>query len=197
MTLKEFIDKYDFPGVVVLLEGKREVKEKDKEKLTALGRLLAASTTNMIFRSGNAEGADYFFSQGVADADASRLEVITPYTGHRSKANKAAVTIPLDAIDLTNEPEIAVLSKTNKKTERLINDFINGTRNRYTIKAAYIIRDTVKVTGAAGVNPASFAIFYDDLENPETGGTGHTMNICRIKDIGLADQRVWSSWLQD
>jgi hypothetical protein len=195
MTLNEFIEKYDFPGAVVLLEGKREVKEQDKEKLTALGRLLAASTTNMIFRSGNAEGADYFFSQGVADA--SRLEVITPYTGHRSKANKAAVTIPLDKIDLSNEPEIAVLSKSNRKTERLINDFIEGTRNRYTIKAAYIIRDTVKVTGASGVNPASFAIFYDDLENPETGGTGHTMNICRIKNIGLADQRVWSSWLQD
>jgi hypothetical protein len=123
--------------------------------------------------------------------------VITPYTGHRSKANKAAVTIPLDKIDLSNEPEIAVLSKSNRKTERLINDFIEGTRNRYTIKAAYIIRDTVKVTGASGVNPASFAIFYDDLENPETGGTGHTMNICRIKNIGLADQRVWSSWLQD
>jgi hypothetical protein len=195
MTLNEFIEKYDFPGAVVLLEGKREVKEQDKEKLTALGRLLAASTTNMIFRSGNAEGADYFFSQGVADA--SRLEVITPYTGHRSKANKAAVTIPLDEINLTNEPEIAVLSKSNRKTERLINDFIEGTRNRYTIKAAYIIRDTVKVTGASGVNPASFAVFYDDLENPETGGTGHTMNICRIKNIGLADQRIWSSWLQD
>jgi len=197
MTLKEFIDTYDFPGAVVLLEGKREVKEEDKAKLTALGRLLASSTVNMIFRSGNADGADYLFSLGVADADASRLEVITPYTGHRSKANKAAVTIPLDGIDLSNEPEIAVLSKTNKKTERLINDFIKGTRNRYTIKAAYIIRDTVKVTGAAGINPASFALFYDDLENPEKGGTGHTMNICRIKNVTLADQRVWSSWLQD
>ena len=197
MTLREFTDKYDFPGAVVLLEGKREVKEADKEKLIALGRLLTSSTTNMVFRSGNAEGADYLFSQGVADADASRLEVITPYTGHRSKANKAAVTIPLDGIDLSNEPEIAVLSKTNKKTEKLINDYINGTRNRYTIKAAYIIRDTVKVTGASGVNPASFAIFYDDLENPEMGGTGHTMNICRIKNIGLADQRIWFKWLQD
>ncbi len=197
MILKEFIDKYDYPGAVVLLEGKREVKDEDKEKLISLGRLLVSSTKNMVFRSGNAEGADYFFSQGVADTDASRLEVITPYAGHRTKANKAAVTIPLDNIDLANEPEIAELSKTNKKTERLINDFIEGTRNRYTIKAAYIIRDTVKVTGAAGIRPASFALFYDDLANPETGGTGHTMNICRIKNVELADQRIWLNWLQD
>ncbi len=197
MTLKEFIDKYDFPGAVVLLEGKREVKDEDKEKLITLGRLLAASTTNMVFRSGNAEGADYLFSQGVADVDASRLEAITPYTGHRAKANKAAVTIPLDKIDLKDEPEITELSKTNRKTERLINDFIEGTRNRYTIKAAYIIRDTVKVTGASGISPASFAIFYDDLDNPEKGGTGHTMNICRIKNASLADQRIWFTWLQN
>ena len=197
MTLKEFIDKYDFPGAVVLLEGKREIKDEDKEKLIALGRLLAASTTNMVFRSGNAEGADDLFSQGIADADASRLEVITPYTGHRSRANKAAVTIPLDKIDLKDEPEIAELSRSNRKTERVMKDYLAGIRNRYTIKAAYIIRDTVKVTGAAGISPASFALFYDDPGNPGMGGTGHTMNICRIKNTDFADQRIWSSWLQD
>lgn len=197
MTLKEFIDKYDFPGAVVLLEGKREVKEEDKEKLIALGRLLAASTTNMVFRSGNAEGADYLFSMGVADADSSRLEVITPYTGHRSRANIAAVTIPLDEIDLSNEPEIAALSKRNKKTERVMNDYLAGIRNRYTIKAAYIIRDTVKVTGTSGISPASFALFYDDLEDPEKGGTGHTIDICRMKNTDFADQRIWFTWLQN
>ena len=195
MTLKEFIDKYDFPGAVVLLEGKREVKEQDKEKLTALGRLLASSTGNMIFRSGNADGADYLFSLGVADADASRLEVITPYAGHRSKYNVASRTIPVDGIDLQQQEEIITLSEQNSGTARHIRKFAAGERDRYTIKAAYIIRDTVKVTGAAGISPASFALFYDDLDNPGKGGTGHTMNICRIKNVALADKRVWSSWL--
>lgn len=44
MTLKEFIKKYDKQHAVVLLEGKRNVLETDKEKLTALGKLLATKT---------------------------------------------------------------------------------------------------------------------------------------------------------
>ncbi|MBW1660271.1 MAG: hypothetical protein JRJ48_07220, partial [Deltaproteobacteria bacterium] len=58
MTLDQFIDRYDKEGAVVLLEGKRKVPEDDKEKLIALGRLLASRTKKMIFRSGNAQGAD-------------------------------------------------------------------------------------------------------------------------------------------
>ena len=47
------------------------------------------------------------------------------------------------------------------------------------MKAAYIIRNTIKVTGTSAIPPASFALFYDDLENPGTGGTGHTIDICK------------------
>lgn len=197
MKLKEFIDKYDFPGAVALLEGKREVEDEDKGKLIALGRLLTFSTTNMVFRSGNADGADYFFSQGVAEVNPQRLEVITPYAGHRKKYNKASRTIPVEQIDLENEKDIITLSETNIKTAKLIKAFVSGERNRYTIKAAYIIRDTIKVTGATGIKPATFALFYDDINNPGKGGTGHTMNICRIKNVGLADQRIWLNWLSD
>lgn len=195
MKFQEFIDKHDTSNSIVLLEGKRNVEEDDKEKLIALGRLLAYFTKHVIFRSGNAEGADFFFSSGVAGVDPSRLEVITPYSGHRGKANKAAVTIPLDKINLLNEPEIVSLSKTNKKTERLINDFVSGIRNRFTMKAAYIIRDTVKVTGTSEILPAAFAVFYDDPDNPGTGGTGHTMNVCKLKNVDFIDQKTWLDWL--
>lgn len=195
MDFKYFIDHYDNPNSVVLLEGKRDVKEQDKEKLVTLGRILASSSKHIKFRSGNAEGSDFFFSSGVADIDPSRLEVITPYGGHRSKANKAAVTIPLDQINLSNESDIISLSKTNKKTERLINDFVSGIRNQYTMKAAYIIRDTVKVTGTSVIPPATFAVFYDDTDNPETGGTGHTMNVCKLKGVEFIDQKTWFEWL--
>ncbi len=41
MTFKEFIERYDKEKSVVLLEGKREVSETDKEKLRELGRLLS------------------------------------------------------------------------------------------------------------------------------------------------------------
>ena len=80
MTFKEFIIQNDTTGSIVLLEGKRNVLENDKIKLTQLGNLLAAKTTRMFFRSGNAEGADHYFSLGVTAIDPTRLQVITPYT---------------------------------------------------------------------------------------------------------------------
>ncbi|MBK9642909.1 MAG: hypothetical protein IPO72_16940 [Saprospiraceae bacterium] len=89
MTLKEFIKQFDKANSIVLLEGKRNVLVEDKEKLTALGRLLASKTKIMMFRSGNAEGSDQLFSDGVTSVDNKSLQVITPYSGHRQKTNQA------------------------------------------------------------------------------------------------------------
>lgn len=73
---------------MVLLEGKRDVPVTEKDKLIVLGCLLAESTTNILFRSGNAAGADFYFSQGVSEINPNHLQVITPYSGHRNKQNK-------------------------------------------------------------------------------------------------------------
>ena len=62
-------------------------------------------------------------------------------------------------------------SKSNKKTEKLIDQFVSGKKNRYTIKAAYLIRDTIKAIGTDTIKPATFGIFYDDLDHPMSGGT--------------------------
>ena len=197
MTLKEFIQMVDKDNSIVLLEGKRNVKVADKEKLTALGRLLASRTTKMIFRSGNAEGSDQLFSDGVTEVDYKRLQVITPYSGHRQKTNHAYDTISLDDINIAAEQEVVYHSKSNKKTEKLIDQFVSGNKNRYTIKAAYIIRDTIKAIGTNEIKPATFGIFYDDLDNPMSGGTGHTMNVCEQNNIPLIDQKVWFKWLTE
>lgn len=197
MTLQDFISKYDHSNSVILLEGKRNVLEADKDKLVALGKLLALKTSKMIFRSGNAEGADQFFSEGVASIDFKRLQVITPYTGHRQKTNKSYDTISLDQVDLVNNPVVIYHSKSNKKTENLIDRFVLGENNRYTIKAAYIIRDTIKVLGADDILPATFGIFYDDLISPRTGGTGHTMNVCSQMNIPFVDQKEWFEWVEE
>lgn len=196
MTLNEFIKKFDTPNSIVLLEGKRNVLDVDKEKLTALGRLLASKTSRMIFRSGNAEGSDQLFSDSVIAVDNKRLQVITPYSGHRQKTNRAYDTISLDDINIAAEPEVVYQSKSNKKTEKLVNQFVSGDRNRNTIKAAYIIRDTIKAIGAGKIKPATFGIFYDDLDNPMSGGTGHTMNICELNNIPIIDQKIWFEWLK-
>ena len=197
MTLKEFIAAYDREGVVVLLEGKRDVHDADRPRLVELGRLLAAGTEQMRFRSGNAGGSDELFAEGEASVDASRMQVILPYKGHRSRSIKAYETIALDEIDLAREPGIVYLSKKNAKTSKLIDPYVSGVVNRFTTKAAYILRDTVKVLGTGAIPPASFGVFYDDLSDPMKGGTGHTMKVCIEKDVPLVDQRTWFGWLEE
>lgn len=196
MTLNEFIDKYDRESSIILLEGKRSVLENDQQKLVALGQLLASRTSKMIFRSGNAPGSDQLFSEGVSAIDDERLQVITPYTDHRKKTNKAYQTISLDDLNIANEPEVIYGSKGNKKMGKLIDQLMAGKKNRNSIKAAYILRDTVKVIGTKTVQPCTFSIFYDDLKNPQEGGTGHTMNVCEENDVPFIDQRSWFDWLE-
>ena len=106
MTLQEFIEKFDTENSIVLLEGKRKVLNEDSEKLIALGKLLASRTSKIIFRSGNAEGSDDLFSQGVCSIDQKRLQVITPYNGHRNKQNLAYETFSLDNINFAAEDEL-------------------------------------------------------------------------------------------
>jgi hypothetical protein len=57
-------------------------------------------------------------------------------------------------------------SKSNKKTKSLIDKYVGGAKDRFAIKAAYIIRDTVKVTGTIQEFQL-ILLFYDDLDNPK------------------------------
>ena len=196
MTLNQFISLYDKEDSIILLEGKRKVADADRGKLTALGRLLAEQTRKMLFRSGNADGADLLFSRGVVAVDPARLQVITPYAGHRQKYNKAYDTIALDQMDIAAESDVVYQSRQNKQYNRLIDQYVAGSKNRLAAKAAYIIRDTLKAIGNAHVKPATFGIFYDDLANPLSGGTGHTMKVCMQNDIPVIDQRVWMKWIE-
>jgi hypothetical protein len=196
MTSTEFFAKYNLENTIILLEGKRNVIEPDKDKLTYFGKFLATNLPKAKFRSGNADGADFYFSQGVLQVAPERLQVITPYENHRQKANNAYETISLDQIDLTNEPEVVYQSKSNKKTKSLIDKYVGGAKDRFAIKAAYIIRDTVKVTGTnSGIPPINFAFFYDDLDNPKIGGTGHTMEVCEINKVPYLTQSAWGQWI--
>ena len=196
MTLQEFTAAYDTPNSVVLLEGKRNVAEEDKDRLVELGGVLTSRTSHITLRSGNADGADYYFSKGVASVEADRLQVVTPYTGHRKKSNQAGETLPLDQVNLANDPEVIYQAKTSGKMDNLIDQYVAGMQNRTTIKAAYILRDTLKVTGTGEISPATFGLFYDDLLNPRTGGTGHTMEVCEKNGIPFVDQSVWLGWVE-
>jgi hypothetical protein len=196
MTLTAFLNKYDNPGAIVLLEGKRNVAEEDKANLTLLGKLLAEKSTHILFRSGNASGADLYFSQGVAQIDSNRLQIITPYSNHRQKQSQTYNSVSMDDINMVEEPAVLYQSKSNKKMDKLVDQYVAGKKDRFSIKAAYIIRDTVKVIGTKDIPPATFGIFYDDLSDPGKGGTGHTMNVCRMNEVPLIDQKTWLDWLK-
>lgn len=195
MTLKEFVRKYDHDNSIILLEGKRKVLNNDSDILYELGKLVASCSKKMIFRSGNAKGADEYFSAGVASVDKTRLQLIIPYAGHRKNYNYAGESISMDEIDLVKEPEVIYQTKLNHRNRNLIEAFSEGKSNRITVKARYLIRDTVKVIGTSRISGASFGIFYDDPENPFSGGTGHTMLVCKNNKIPFIDQRTWFKWI--
>lgn len=126
MRLRQFINLYDKIDSIVLLEGKRNVPESDRLKVIQLGKLLASSTKNMTFRSGNADGADYLFALGITHINNNRLQVIKPYTKHRENKNLAYKTFSLDKIDIKSQPQIVYQSKKNKIMEKLIEQYVAG-----------------------------------------------------------------------
>lgn len=195
MNFNEFITKYDFKGSVLLLEGKREVNQIDISKLVEFGRKLAKNSKYLIARSGNADGADYYFSQGFSEIAKERLEVIVPSKGHRKKQNVAGTTYNLDEFKFLKEDNVIYETNKNTKNKSLIDMYVDGVKNRMSAKAPYLIRDTMKVVGHNEINKCNFAIFYDDLANPEQGGTGHTILVCQNNDIPYINQSVWFNWL--
>ncbi len=200
LSLIDFLDAYDQQGMVVLLEGKRNVKEEDKQLLVAIGQLLASKTKHTLFRSGNATGADMFFKEGVLSVDPLRFQAIVPFDSHM-KSVKEDVSgysrISLDSINLLEEPAIVYESQRNLKQKRLVDAYTEKTYPKLATQGAYIVRDTVKVTGAPsqGILAASFGIFYDDLDKPKTGGTGHTMQVCENLNVPFVNQLVWREWI--
>lgn len=196
MNLQDFVKQYDKSGAVILLEGKRKVADADKPKMIALGKILAENTSKMRFRSGNADGADFYFSAGVISVDSSRLEVITPYAGHRKQYNEAGKTYSLDDINLAAEDKVIYQTKSNKSHSRLVDSYLSDKSGALSAKAAYLLRDTIKVTGTKDMLlPASYAIFYDDLPHPAQGGTGHTMHICELNNVPFINQNQWLEWI--
>jgi hypothetical protein len=66
---------------------------------------------------------------------------------------------------------------------------------RLAAKAAYLIRDTMKVMGySEEFGSPICGLFYVDLSDPEAGGTGHTNRVCRQHGIPVAFQDSWMNW---
>lgn len=184
---------------VVLLEGKRKVIEEDRDKLIRLGRKLMQDLPDCIFRSGNADGADTLFAEGVAKVNPANIQHIVPYKSHKPKNIKlGSMIISVEDIRLTRDSELVSIAKSAGSSNKgLIDFFFTDKKTALRQKALYLIRDVLKVLGdeKAGIKRADFGIYYDDLEKPMSGGTGFTMKVCEHCKVPFINQEVFFKWL--
>lgn len=199
MTLSEFTAIVEAsPEAVVLLEGRRSIPDHDAALATALARTLALRFPHLRFRSGNAEGADHAFSEGVAQIAPWRLQVVAPYASHRkSKRHAEAVYDSPETLGVVQEDEVASKTKmASPQNAGLIEK--RAKKGALAAKAAYLIRDTMKVTGHSDLFPKPVcALFYVDLGAPLAGGTGHTIRVCEQEGVPFVYQDSWQSWLEE
>ena len=195
MTLQEFRNLVVGDAPVVLLEGRRAISPQDASLARGFANRLAREFVRLRFRSGNAEGSDEAFSAGVAEVDASRLQVIAPYASHRKKV-RYADALYSSPESLSTVQEAAVTEATVAATPRNANVVYKRTGSpKLAAKAAYLIRDTMKVVGhSEEFGPPVCGLFYVDLADPEAGGTGHTIRVCRQHGIAVAFQDSWMHW---
>ena len=77
----------------------------------------------------------------------------------------------------------------------MVDRYVAGFRDRTTPKVTPIIRDAVMVVGHEDILPANVALYWDDPNNPNQGGTGFTLQIVRENNIASFGQDVWEGWL--
>jgi len=184
---------------VILLEGTRKVPEDAAQRLHALAAFLADALPQAVFRSGNAQGADSLFFHGLTSAAPERLEYILPYPGSGRKRIRPETRV-FSLADITPEElgeVVEVTLSASPDLQSLVRAYLERGRNSVTTKAMYLLRDTLKVTGAMslGLPPANFAFFFVNPENPLSGGTGHTIRACREMGVDIHLQEEWERWL--
>ncbi len=197
MTLSDFKSLLQsHPAPVILIEGKRNIPQEYAVKAAQLTEKFAKEYPSIIFRSGNAEGADRAFTEGVNRVDPSRIQIVAPYIGHRKKEMIAgAKYLYPEDLSIIEEDEVIyqTIQATPKNESMIRNRHKNSTLNA---KSKYLVRDTMKVLGYTETftRPAA-AIFYVDLEDIESGGTGHTIRVSRNYNIPCIFQNEWEKWL--
>ncbi|MCH8567700.1 MAG: hypothetical protein LAT67_05525 [Balneolales bacterium] len=199
MTKQQFkaliADKY-LP--VVLLEGRRKVKEEDASSLTNFAEKLVNEFSSIMFRTGNADGSDTLFAKGVGAVDASRIQYVVPYENMK-KANRVdgASVLSYDRVNDSEGENIQQLTaQQGKKMAQMVDYARRVPKGRIAAKAQYLLRDTLKVTGSdsAGFEKPVVAFFYIDPADKYAGGTGHTIKVCEQLGVHVITQDVWMKW---
>lgn len=184
------------PNAVVLLEGRRGIAEAEALAARDFGEFLALRFPVLRFRSGNAEGADQAFADGVARVDAGRLQIVAPYASHRRKSRHPAVVYssPEDLSPGQAEAAIRRTAAASPKVGRLLDRWKDG--GALAAKATYLLRDTMKALGHSEEFPkAACGIFFIDPADPMAGGTGHTIRVCQQESVPVVFQNDWLRWM--
>jgi hypothetical protein len=186
---------------VVLLEGRRSLSADMAPVLRSTGEWLARTCPNVIFRSGNADGSDTAFATGVVAVDSGRMQYVLPSPGmgkprrHPDAPCFALTDLPQPELDALCDLTVAVSPGIRRLAYAACGRIKSGP---LAGKGRYLLRDTLKVAGspALGLEPASLALFYVDLADPESGGTGHSVRVCRHQGVPALFQDQWMTWLQ-
>ena len=178
---------------VILLEGTRAVESEMGAQLETFAARLAARFPHAIFRSGNADGADSYFARGVAQVDATRLQLVVPQSGHRrSNRPQGAAIYSLDKLE--NDAELVMQTVAASP----IYEFLAANRKmpKFGVKFAYLLRDTLKVAGSEELNlaPTTIGLFFVNEQKPKSGGTAHTIRVCETAGVAVVEQFEWLKW---
>ncbi len=168
---------------VILVEGTRNLLDKDRPKLVPFAEIIARVFPDAKFRTGNATGADEAFAEGIRNIDPNRTQYVLPYkTYEKKKIDPQSKVYSLEAVP---DPEAEGIYRQTMKASPEVANLIKlymklRVRNRSTVKALYLIRDALKVVGSKALSlaPTTAEIFYVDPERPFSGGTAHTIRLC-------------------
>ncbi len=133
----------------------------------------------------------------MAGVDASRLEFVLPYATHRRGQRPAESRVTaIDDISAAcaNEVIDATVAASPQYERVAVNYRRRTTHPRQRATAQLILRDTLKVTGTATFRPPVAGIFFVNAADPERGGTGHTMRVCRSQGVPVINQFQWLEW---
>ena len=200
-TIENLADVLDAArNPVLLVEGIRALPDKDRQTVFSAGRMLAEGMPTVIFRSGNAEGTDTAFAEGVTAVAPERMEYVTTHPGMgRKRRHPLARLVSLDSI---SDSEGISLDRHTVSASSEAERLVKACRDRdgagaLAARAKYLLRDTLKVVGSAELRlfPATAAVFYANEADPLSGGTGHTIRVCYRHDVPVVMQSVWRHWL--
>lgn len=196
MNLKEFSDLIsNAADPVILIEGRRAISPEAAESARRVAAFLAGRFSHLKFRSGNANGSDEAFTAGVLEVSPERLQVIAPYASHRKKQrHPLALYDSPESLSPEALADIKVMTiAATPGNKGLVGCYQRG--GKLGSQAACLIRDTMKVAGISGcLQKPTAALFCIDPADPEAGGTGHTIRVCRNAGVPVVFQDCWASW---